>query len=284
MEGHRRLGIRVGFVVGVMLAASPPVLAEQFQCRLGQAERRIELRFADNGNRLPCEVLYWRDVAVDAEPEVLWRAESEAGFCSERTQELIARLENGGWRCTSPEETQAAAGETAEPRPPDDDRTTAAAPDPSHAPDPSGQERTDGQDAAERQQEALGQAIRRDLERLNRLTASADGRFSMNVAKLGDLDRDGIDDAAVVMTYRTGSDAAYYLLAYLSDGSTFRPAAKTYLGGSAQNLEVSEIETIDDGAIRVRFQAAGPGGPAPERRERAAFVLEDGKLVEASTS
>lgn len=283
MEARRRLGIGSGLVVGVALVASAPALAEQFQCRLGEGERRVELSFAEGPDRLPCEVLYWRNVTEESEPEVLWRAETNASFCVEKTQDLIARLENGGWRCTA-EGTQAANGQ-AEPRTRGDDRRTEAAP-PERSAEPAAPEReqTNGQDATEQRRAVLGEAIARDLDRLNQLTASATGEFSMDMAKLGDLDRDGADDAAVIMTYRAGSDVAYYLLAYLFDGSAFRPAAKTYLGGSAQNLQVSEIETIDDGAIRVRFQETQGGATTAAGREGAAFVLEDGELIEAPTS
>jgi len=81
-----------------------------------------------------------------------------------------------------------------------------------------------------------------------------------------------------------GSDVAYYLLAYLFDGSAFVPAAKTYLGGSAQSIEGSQIASIDDGAIRVRFDVAPSGDGVATGHETAAFVFQDGELTEAPTS
>lgn len=280
MVGRRRHGIGFGLVLGTLVAAGPPALAEQFQCMHGDVERRVELNFAETANRLPCKVLYWRNVAEDAEPRVLWRAEADATFCIDKTKDLIARLEDGGWRCTVADEAQTARRE-AEPRAREDDQgRQAREPEAPSAPVQAEQEQTNGQHSDERQREALRQSIERDLERLNELTASSTGRFSMDVARFGDLDRDGVEDAAVVMTYRAGSDVAHYLVAYLFDGSAFRPAAKAYLGGSAQDLQVSEIEPIDDGAIRVRFAVSQPG----DGRERAAFVLENGELIEAPTS
>jgi len=278
-RARHRLGIAL--LVGATLLGSAPALAEEFQCRLGGVERRVELHLADSANRVPCEVLYWRNVAQQTEPRVLWHAESDARFCIEKTQELIARLEDGGWRCTVADATRSARGE-AEPQPESDDRQTAASP-PERSTPPD-QDQSNGRDATERQQAVLGQAIARDLERLNQLTASATGRFSMHLAEFGDLDRDGVDDAAVIMTYRTGSDVAYYLLAYLFDGSAFVPAAKTYLGGSAQSIEGSQIASIDDGAIRVRFDVAPSGDGVATGHETAAFVFQDGELTEAPTS
>ena len=69
-----------GLVVGTLslIAVSTlagPVQSEEFQCRRGDLVRRIELQFADDADRLPCQVVYWKDQESPGEPRVPWKAE-----------------------------------------------------------------------------------------------------------------------------------------------------------------------------------------------------------------
>jgi hypothetical protein len=257
---HRR---RIFLTLG-LLAAGWPVCGEAateeaFTCRRGQEERRVELQSADAAERVPCQVLYWRDAARPGNGQAMWQADHDFGFCIERTRDLVQRLEEGGWSCEKTAPPSSAA-----------QSTTAVAPR-AVAPPP----------AADRAK--LDQALARDLKRLAELSASPGGRFEVQSARLGDLNRDGVDDAAVLMTYRTEKpETAQFLVAYRFDGETFRPAARIYLGRPGADVRASDIAGIADGTIMVLLQVRQPGDPecCPSGSRRDGYVLKDGHLVE----
>jgi len=227
-------------------------------CRHGARERRVELQHADGADRLPCEVVYWRDLSRGGDGQPVWEAQNDFGFCIERTRDLVQRLEEGGWSCR-----KAAPGERSVPTIP--------------ALAPSGQE---AMPEAERRR--LDQALARDLQRLAELS-SAKARFEVAGARLGDLDQDGDADAAVLLDYLSdGPASAQFLMAYQYDGETFRPAAKAYLGRLGAEARVSGIERIDEGVIEVVLQVRQQGDQecCPSGRHRQAYVLQDGNLVE----
>ena len=62
--------------VTVAIGAAEGV-AEEFQCRRGDLVRRIEVQFADRADRLPCEVVYWKDVEAPGQPQPLWNLLSD---------------------------------------------------------------------------------------------------------------------------------------------------------------------------------------------------------------
>ena len=72
--------------------------------------RRIELRLADDADRLPCQVVYWKDQENPGEPRVPWRANSELEFCVAKAREMVDGLQSAGWACdgAAPDEDAAA--------------------------------------------------------------------------------------------------------------------------------------------------------------------------------
>ena len=109
-------------------------------------------------------------------------------------------------------------------------------------------------------QARLDQALARDLRRLAQLSSAADARFEIAGAELGDLDRDGDDDAAVLLNYLSGRPGiAQFLMTYRFDGDTFHPAAKTYLGGLGADMLARDIERIDEGTIELLLQMRQQG-------------------------
>lgn len=256
---HRRT---ICFVLGLVAVAAPDdALAatdEAFTCRRQGVERRIELQYVDGPDRLPCEVVYWRDFAARAEGSPVWEAQNDFGFCIERTRDLVQRLQDSGWSCRKVA--------------PDDDEGAAI---PALAPH--------GPEAVPRAERArLDQALARDLRRLAQLSSAADARFEVAGAELGDLDRDGDADAAVLLNYLSDRPGiAQFLMAYRFDGDTFQPAAKTYLGGLGADMLASDIERIAEGTIELLLQMRQQGDQEfPSGRHRRAYVLEDGTLVE----
>ncbi len=287
------------FLVLGLLAAAWPVgsraaTEEAFTCRHGQEERRVELQSADAASRVPCQVVYWRDARQAANGEAIWTADHDFGFCIERTRDLVQRLEEGGWSCAKIAPPTSAAQSTPTPAPaPARVPVPAPAPatsttqsSPASAPASAPPPRETAPPPADADRTNLDEALARDLKRLDELTASPGARFQVQSAALGDLDRDGINDAAVLMIYRTeATETAQFLVAYRFDGSTFRPAARTYLGGPGGDARASDIERIADGRIVVLFQVRQPGDPecCPSGSRRESYVLKDGNLIELAS-
>jgi hypothetical protein len=245
-----------------LLAASTPLAAraatdEAYMCRNGERERRIELQRADAPNRLPCQVIYWRDANRSDDREPMWEAAHDFGFCIERTRDLVQRLEEAGWSC-----------QKAGPPPVEMEAIPALAP--SQLPTASGADRA-----------RLGEALARDLGRLAQLTSSG-ARFEIEGAELGDLDQDGRADAAVLLSYQTDQPgSAQFLMAYRFDGDRFYPAAKTYVGGANTDVLASGIERIEAGAIELLLEVRQQGDLecCPSGRRREAYVLQGANLV-----
>lgn len=201
--------------------------------------------------------VYWRDAARVGEAEILWRAENDFGFCIERSRDLLQRLEDGGWSCRRVDAT------------------------PRHRIIPAIALR--GADASA---DRLDAALARDLARLAELTRANGGRFEVEGARLGDLDHDGVPDAAAIFTF--GADAAGrapFLIAYRFDGETFRPAARTYLGGHGVAVPPGAIERVGNGIVEVVRYVRAPGDPAccPSKRTVQVYRLQDRALLPVST-
>lgn len=260
----------VGLLIGSGQAAMPgqalaAAVEEAFACQNQQRERRVELRHAGRSSRLPCQVVYWRDAARTDGGRPLWEAENDYGFCIEQTRALLQRLEDGGWSCRklsldrpqvetipaiAPHGEEVLPAPTAEPSPP-----------------------------VVSERGKLDEALARDLSRLAELASSPGARFEIAAAELGDLDRDGDSDAAVLLTYLSGQrPPVQFLMAYRFDGDTFHPAAKIYLGSLEAGNVASAIERIDDGTIELWFELQQAGGGFG--RQRQTYVLQDGTLIE----
>ncbi len=229
---------------------------EAYMCRNGERERRVELQHPDAQDRLPCQVVYWRDAKQSSDSEALWEAAHDYGFCIEQTRGLVQTLQDGGWKCQKAGPTQA-------------QMQTIPALAPSRLPAASDADRA-----------KLGEALARDLQRLAKLTS--DGHFEIESAELGDLDHDGNADAAVLLNYQADqSGNSQFLMAYRFQGGSFYPAARTYVGGPDSNVVASSIERIQDGTIELLLEVRQQGDLdcCPSGRRREAYVLQDGNLV-----
>jgi len=106
------------------------------------------------------------------------------------------------------------------------------------------------------------------------------GDFRAEDTAFGDLDGDGRDDAAVLVTYQAErEDYVQYLVAYLFDGETFQSTATKNVGGRFLDALRADVRGIVDRAIVLDLQALDAGEACCETR-RAAFVLREGQLVE----
>ena len=79
--------------------AAGPASSEEYHCRRDDLVRRIEVQFANDADRLPCQVVYWSDMARPDEKRVPWRAENQIEFCTRKAREMAERLRGSGWTC-----------------------------------------------------------------------------------------------------------------------------------------------------------------------------------------
>lgn len=261
------------------LAVAAPAKALDVRCALGQVVRDIEVRFAQDADGLPCQVIW--QTAVDAEQgELVWRSASRREFCTDKARALAHQLIEGGWRCQSADAAYASRlvpEETApsEPNEPEPDAALPLAPE-------EGPRAPSEQDAAEQaprpDQALLRAALARDVRRLDELTGSSPGDFEAQMSRLGDLDGDGLEDAVALLAFRQkGAAPSRHVLAYRFDGETFQPVARLPLAGAAH----AEIGAVANGVVEVVVHVARSGDPAccPSGRRHVRFALRDHELV-----
>jgi hypothetical protein len=245
-------------------------MAEEIQCQRGDLLRRIEVQFADDADRLPCEVVYWREDEAPGQPQALWNAEHQLDYCTDKAREMAEQLEDAGWACdATPVGSAAAAGPSAPQRAnPGDSRSARNAP-PATA-------------AARPDQATLRAALARDIERLEELTADPSGSFATQATTLGDLNGDGLADAAVLLSHHAdGAAPSHYLLAYVFTGETFLPVARINLNAYYKNFTEVGIRNVAGGAVEIVMQVLRADDPrcCPSGRREATFGLRDRELV-----
>lgn len=272
-------------LAALSLLAAPilaaPAQSEEYHCRRGDLLRRIEVQFADDADRLPCQVVYWRDTERPGQPRIPWNAENQLEFCTQKAREMVERLQSAGWACDReaplPEDAaELDAGTAAQ----ESSREPAAA----DATAPRGEPEND---TPQPDNAILQAALARDLRRLDQLSGASSWQFEPDMATLGDLDGDGVEDGAVLLSHRDeNGGSSHHLLAYLFDGTTFRPVARVNVEAYYQNFTDVAIEDIADGGIELLLHTPRAGDPAccPSGRRRATFELRDGKLVLAAES
>ena len=90
-------------VLALALSAVLPLSAiaqstTTYQCTMGGNTRRVELVHL-RPERVPCEVLYFKDTEAPGERELLWSADVDVGYCEARAAEFVTQLEELGWSC-----------------------------------------------------------------------------------------------------------------------------------------------------------------------------------------
>ena len=103
---NRIIAAMAATVVAALPCATIAQDSPKYLCTLGELQRRVEIIY-ETGVQVPCEVHYHKDTEAPGQPQVLWRALNEAGYCEAQTAEFIEQLEGMGWTCgqaTSPAE------------------------------------------------------------------------------------------------------------------------------------------------------------------------------------
>jgi hypothetical protein len=314
-------GLRTRALLALALGAAGnwhPAGAAEYRCWNGDLVRRIELSGADTTEGAACEVRYWRNAEAPGTGQSLWRANRGTDFCAARARELIARLEAGGWTCSSsaqpasgaPTQAAAAAPQLAPrtqpapaaaapaqigpapeleparallPTPPAVSPTTpsrlpAGPQSPVVAPtEPSGSDDRVAASPANPHAALLDQVVEQTLHSVQELYG---GHFQAELAAFGDLNDDGLQDAAVLIMYQADRDEyVQYLVAYLFDGETFQSIATRNVGGRFLDALRADLQGIADGKILVELESLDGGATCCARR-RTAFALDNGQLVE----
>lgn len=88
------------------------------QCTYDGLVRRVVV-MSEPGVSVPCEVHYYKDTEAPGVDEVLWSADSQAGYCEEKAAELVASLEGWGWQCGTGESPPAEPAMPAAPAAPE---------------------------------------------------------------------------------------------------------------------------------------------------------------------
>jgi hypothetical protein len=264
--------------------------AQDVRCQRNELVRQIEVQLAQDGDGLPCQVI-WQSTAGADQSRLVWRSESEREFCTEKARELVHQLIDGGWTCDAQvafqDRSAPAATVRLEPATPDADAALPLRPEPEPpeqaAPAAGGAQ----EEVMQPDRAVLQSALERDVERLDQLAGPAPGGFEVKMARLGDLDGDGIEDAVALLTHRPdGAPPSHHLLAYLFDGQTFQPVARRALTETDAAFAQAELQDVVDGVIAVVLHVPEPGDPecCPRGRRHVGFVLRDNQLVDAGRS
>ncbi len=77
-----------------------------YPCTQGNLARRVDVVYLGSGD-VPCEVRYYKE---GQEPEVLWRASVESGYCEAQARDFVSKLQGFGWVCSDAGSAPAARG------------------------------------------------------------------------------------------------------------------------------------------------------------------------------
>ena len=73
--------------------------ADSWNCSHTDLVREVVIEYLDPaGAPVPCNVIYKKQTE-GFEDQVLWSAENLDGYCEEKAQDFIAKLESWGWVC-----------------------------------------------------------------------------------------------------------------------------------------------------------------------------------------
>ena len=71
--------------------------ADSWSCRHDNDVREVHIMLAGDGP-VPCEVVY-KKLTEGAEDQVLWDAQHDANYCTEKATAFVGKLESWGWTC-----------------------------------------------------------------------------------------------------------------------------------------------------------------------------------------
>lgn len=266
-------------------------LLKDYQCGKGEDIRRIEIRFEDEADQLPCRVIYRPETENKSVGTVSWRGIATLENCKTQARQVIDRLTAEGWNCAVVDgraESETAkiieaavneqatvlsgegADQVADSKPIEANEETPAilVDNPSLGTPPP----------------ALVTLIEKDL---NKLATTLDGALEAQVASYSDLNADDVADALVVLTYVSPQPAyRQFLAAYLFDGEAYQLTATKPIASSSTDTMNATVDDVDQGIIQVTLQTFEPGDKSccPSGVRQLALALRNLDLVEIDRS
>lgn len=266
--------------------------AEGYQCRKAEDVRRIEIRFKDDIDQLPCRVVYRPETENDSVGTVSWRGITELERCQAQAAEVVDRLIAEGWDCaieaeqleTSPSEIQEVTLSDGQPALDDTDQ----------APNSEQLEEPKEPPKEEESQEPflvenpdldapLPELIALLNQDLGKLATALDGSLRAEIVAYDDLNADDVADALVLLTYNSPQPAyRQFLAAYLFDGENYQLTATRPIASSSSNTKNATIDDVDQGIIKVTLQGFEPGDQSccPSGIRQISLALRDLDLIE----
>lgn len=93
----RPINYSIRYLAVFCLLAPFAVYADSWSCMHNENIREVIIEYQGPGT-LPCKVIYNKPTE-GFEKRVLWQADNMEGFCEEKANELVAKLESWGWKC-----------------------------------------------------------------------------------------------------------------------------------------------------------------------------------------
>ena len=97
--------------VGLNMLSLSALADISYSCKLNDAERLIEVVYANAGQALPCSVNYTKDGST----QTLWHYENSQGLCESKAAEFAEKQTQWGWTCAGADATEATTETESEP-------------------------------------------------------------------------------------------------------------------------------------------------------------------------
>ena len=89
---------RLHYLVVLSMLLPLSVNANAWKCEHNGMVREVQVEYLGDG-KVPCNVIYDKPTE-GIETKVLWFADKQEGYCEEKAQEFVNKLESWGWACT----------------------------------------------------------------------------------------------------------------------------------------------------------------------------------------
>ncbi len=98
----KRRNVAMTLVSLTLIFASSALAKEMYVCAHGERQRMIRVVYDNEGSAVPCNVTYEKSTGT----QVLWRANTEKGYCESMAHEFADTLRKLGWDCVRNEATR----------------------------------------------------------------------------------------------------------------------------------------------------------------------------------
>ena len=89
---------RLCYLVAATMLLPLSVNANAWKCEHNGMVREVQVEYLGEG-KVPCNVIYDKPTE-GVETKVLWFADKQEGYCEEKAQGFVNKLESWGWTCT----------------------------------------------------------------------------------------------------------------------------------------------------------------------------------------